>query len=264
MSEAEIRRDVAAEAPLCRLAALLDHDVPPWRSGEVPPLGHWLYFLPDARQASMGEDGHPLRTDAFVGEFPRRMWAGGRIRFEAPIPIGSGIERATRILASRRKSGRSGDMMLVTLEHRIRAGGVLAIVEEQDLVYRKAASPSAAPEPRIDAVEPPPASARIVTPDEVALFRFSALTFNAHRIHYDRTYARQREGYPDLVVHGPFLATLLVDRRLREEPGARLAAFSFRAERPAFCGDALALLREGDSLSVHTRGQVAMRAEAST
>ena len=264
MSDVAIRHDIAAEAPLRGLAALLDHEAPPWREGEVPPLGHWLYFLPDAPQSKMGTDGHPLRGDAYVQAFPRRMWAGGRIRFESPIPVGSRLERSSRTLASRRKTGRSGEMMLVTIEHRISANGILAVVEEQDLVYRGAASSAAPAEPPVGGGEAPPASARIFLPDEIALFRFSALTFNAHRIHYDRCYAREREGYPDLVVHGPLLATLLVDRRLRDEPGARLASFAFRAERPAFCGQELALLRDGDSLSVLVAGQVAMRAEAST
>jgi 3-methylfumaryl-CoA hydratase len=258
----ELRHDLASAAPLRGLAALLDHDRPPWREGEVPPLGHWLYFLPDASQSELGEDGHPRRTDPLVAEFPRRMWAGGRIAFPAPIPIGSALTRETRTLASERKSGRSGEMMLVTLEHRIVAGGELAIVEEQDLVYRQAAT-AARPVP-LPQTEVGPADdecMRTIVPDEAALFRYSALTFNAHRIHYDLPYAHEREGYPGLVVHGPLLATLLADHWLRGAPGARLSSFSFRAERPAFCGQPITLWRDRGLLSASAAGQVAMRAE---
>jgi len=259
----DIRADVATAAPIQGLAALLDHASPPWREGEVPPLGHWLYFLPAALQRDIGADGHPRRTDAFAEEFPRRMWAGGRVTFHAPVALGSALTRETRTIASQRKSGRSGEMVFVTLEHRIHAGDTLCIVEEQDIVYREAATAAATPAPAATEPVEIPSPARVLTPTEAMLFRYSALTFNAHRIHYDLPFAREVEGYPGLVVHGPLIATLLMDAWVRANPGTTPARFSFRAERPAFANQPLALACEGSTLTAYSGGSVAMRAEAS-
>ena len=230
---------IAAPEPLAGLAALLDHERSPWRAGEVPPLGHWLYFLPRVPQSQIGEDGHP-RTGGFLPPvpLPRRMWAGGGMTFHAPIAIGEPIERVSTIVDVVPKSGASGDMLFVTVGHRISTAAGLAIEERQDIVYRAPAEPGAAP-----AAPSPAALAR--TPGEVTeryradpvrLFRYSALTFNSHRIHYDRDYARDVEGYPDLVVHGPYQATLLIDLYLRRHRGARVRAFEFRGRAPLFDG----------------------------
>jgi 3-methylfumaryl-CoA hydratase len=223
--------DWTSSAPLAGLAALLDHEKSPWTTGEVPPLGHWLYFLPHARQSAIDIDGHPKRGDFLPPvPLPRRMWAGGEMVFHAPLPVGAPIERVSTIADVTAKTGSSGAMLFVTLRHAIFCSGALAIEERQDLVYR-GPDGTAAPAP---ATEAPKADAtRIVTPDPVALFRYSALTFNGHRIHYDRDYARS-EGYPGLVVHGPYAATLLVDHFLRETPDAVVKRFSFRARRPLF------------------------------
>jgi 3-methylfumaryl-CoA hydratase len=244
MSGDDVMRDVAEAGRFARLAALLDHDGAHWRDGVVPPLGHWLCFLPDARQADLGADGHPRRD----GAFPRRMWAGSRVRFAAPIPLGAMIERRTRTLKVEDKSGRSGAMQFVTLEHTVSVGGAAAVIEEQDLVYRAAAEPGVIAE-RV-ATDPGAADAvtRTVTADPAMLFRFSALTFNAHRIHYGRDYARGVEGYAGLVVHGPLLATLLMDLALRERPGFAPSAFEFRARSPLFDGEAITLGMTGDTL----------------
>ncbi|MDB5704456.1 MAG: hypothetical protein JWN66_1572 [Sphingomonas bacterium] len=223
--------DIASAAPLAGLAALLDYEAAPWND-EVPPLGHWLYFLPRARQSAIHADGHPKRGDFLPPvPLPRRMWAAGQVSFHAPLRVGSPIERVSTVSDVTAKTGASGEMLFVTLRHEIHSHGVLAIEERQDLVYRGA---GAAPTPTPTTEAPVADAARIVTPDPVALFRYSALTFNGHRIHYDRDYARDVEGYPGLVVHGPYAATLLVDHFLRETPGAQVTRFSFRARRPLF------------------------------
>ncbi|WP_235399211.1 FAS1-like dehydratase domain-containing protein [Sphingomonas sp. SRS2] len=227
----------AAPEPLAGLAALLDHDdASPWQAGEVPPLGHWLYFLPRARQSDIGEDGHP-RTGGFLPPvpLPRRMWAGGGVTFHAPIMIGEPIERVSTIVDVAAKSGASGDMVFVTVGHRISIRAGLAIEERQDIVYRAPADSSAAPPPPA-AAKAPGETAEPYHADPVRLFRYSALTFNSHRIHYDRDYARHVEGYPGLVVHGPYQATLLIDLYLRRHPGARARSFEFRARAPLFDG----------------------------
>lgn len=268
IGRSETRHDVAAAAPLAGLAALLDHD--PAAPVTVPPLGHWLYFLPDARQSAIGEDGHPRRNDASLlppVPLPRRMWAGGRIDFLAPIAVGAALVRTTTIDTIAAKRGASGDLLFVTLRHNIFADGIAAIREEQDLVYRAAATAASAP-PRIDPVEsePEPADAvRRVMPDPVILFRYSALTFNAHRIHYDRGYAQDVEGYGGLVVHGPLIATLLVDHALREMRGHTPRHFRFRAEAPLTDVSPfdLCMARQDDGVRLWSRdtaGRVTMRA----
>lgn len=242
--DADVSHDVAEPGRFDRLAALLDHDGGHWRAGEVPPLGHWLCFMPDARQAELGADGHPRRE----GAFPRRMWAGSRVQFLAPIPLGAAIERRTRTVKVEDKSGRSGAMQFVTLEHTISVGGEAAVIEEQDLVYRAAAEPGVIAERT--AIDPgaDDAVTRKIFTDPALLFRFSALTFNAHRIHYDRAYAREVEGYAGLVVHGPLLATLLMDLALRERPGFVPSAFEFRARSPLFDGEEITLGMTGNTL----------------
>ncbi|MFC3711551.1 MaoC family dehydratase N-terminal domain-containing protein [Sphingoaurantiacus capsulatus] len=223
---------IASPEPIAGLAALLDHGSPSWPEGTVPPLGHWLYFSPRTPQSQIGEDGHPLRGGFLPPvELPRRMWAGGAVKFLSPVAIGSELERVSTIEDVAAKTGASGDMVFVTVRHVIHADRVAAIEERQDLVYRDGGSAGAAPAP----AEPRAAdTSRTITPDPVMLFRYSALTFNGHRIHYDRDYARNIEGYPGLVVHGPYAATLLLDLFLREKPAARVTGFTFRAQRPLF------------------------------
>lgn len=259
-----IETDVAAHRQVRLLAALLDHATPPWRPGELPPLGHWLLFPPDARQSMIGADGHPARS--VEDGLPRRMWAGSRLAFLAPVPLGATITRETRILSDVEKTGKSGPMRFVTLRHRLAADGVPVIEEDQDIVYRAAASPDAPARPPApaDPLVPPPLS-RSVRADPAALFRFSALTFNAHRIHYDRDYAMQVEGYPALVVHGPYIATLLLDHYLRHRPAAAIGGFAFRAQRPIFDTEPFTLgltpdERGADLVAIDAAGGVAMQA----
>ena len=237
----EDETDLAARGPLDRLTDLLDHTAPPWPAGQAPPLAHWLYFLPRARQSGLGVDGHPLRGgDGLMPPvtLPRRMWAGSRLTFTGGIAIGAEIARRSTIADLQRKTGASGEMVFVTVRHEVSSGGAVRVVEEQDIVYREPPPPAVAGAPAPTADEPPatPVASRTLSADTVQLFRFSALTFNSHRIHYDRDYATREEGYPGLVVHGPYLATLLMDHFLRNRTGRAVTGFRFRARSPIFDG----------------------------
>jgi 3-methylfumaryl-CoA hydratase len=236
--------DTITAAPLSALAATLDRDDPlPVGGAELPPLWHWLYFLPHHRQHQIGPDGHP-RRGGFLPPvpLPRRMWAGGRFQWQLdnPLRVGDAIRRTSRIESISHKVGSSGDLLFVLVRHEVHNSTGLALTEEHDIVYRTAARPS-------DAVASPVASGekaawqRELLPDEVLLFRYSALTFNGHRIHYDRQYATDFEGYPGLVVHGPLIATLLLDLVRRQAPDARIQSFAFKAIRPTFDQHAMRL-----------------------
>lgn len=250
------------EREILGLARVLDHATPPWPVGIVPPLGHWLAFPPTARESDLGSDGHPVRDEH--PDLPRRMWAGSRVRFLADIPVGAPLERVTSVVSEIEKHGRSGRMVFVTLRHDIACGGEAVIAEEQDIVYRAMPEPGD-PLPAIVA-SPFRADAATVVADAAMLFRFSALTYNAHRIHYDLPYAREVECYPGLIVHGPLIATLLMDRLLRHRQRARLSSFTFRAVSPLFAGETidLALRLEADHATLTASGPrgVAVSAEA--
>jgi 3-methylfumaryl-CoA hydratase len=233
----ETLTDLVAPAPVRALTATLDRDDAnaPDRPGDaIPPLWHWLYFLPAHRQSEIGPDGH-ARRGGFVPPvpLPRRMWAGSQLQFHAPLRVGQEIERTSRIADVRLKEGRTGPLVFVNVDHEIRAGSQLAISERHDIVYREMPQPGE-PTP---AGTPAPEGAhwsRIIEPDDVLLFRYSALTFNGHRIHYDRRYVTEVEGYPGLIVHGPLIATLLLDLLRRQLPDAQVRTFSFRAFKPLF------------------------------
>jgi len=229
--------DLIAAAPLRGLAATLDRDDPPPAEGTpLPPLWHWAYFLPHARQSAIGPDGHP-RRGGFLPPvpLPRRMWAGGRLRWETanPLRVGDAARRDSRIVSVTHKAGRTGDLLFVLVEHTYSNAQGVALVEEHDIVYRAAPRPGDAAAPPV-AAEQGAAWQREIVPDDVLLFRYSALTFNGHRIHYDRRYVTEVEGYPGLIVHGPLIATLLLDLLRRQMPGATVASFTFKAVRPTF------------------------------
>jgi 3-methylfumaryl-CoA hydratase len=235
----ETVRDSVTPTPVAALMATLDHEPTPVESGmPLSPLWHWLYFLPRHRQSEIGPDGH-ARRGGFLPPvpLPRRLWAGSQFEFRAPIRVGDRIARTSTIADVASKTGRSGKLVFVKVRHDIRCNEAAdpAWVECHDIVYRGA--------PRTGDAEPSPQSAprdaawtRELVPDEVLLFRYSALTFNGHRIHYDRRYVTEVEGYPGLVVHGPLIATLLLELLHRNAPGAEVAAFAFRALRPTFDG----------------------------
>lgn len=238
LNKSETHGDDITAYPLNALAASLDRASP---DGVVPPLWNWLYFLPVAPMSEVGEDGHPKRG-GFLPPVPlsRRMWAGGRLTFHAPMRAGQHATRTSTIADIEDKTGRSGRLVFVTVRHRYEADGALCIEEEQEIVYRDAPQPGA-PAPKSVAAPEGETCARTLIADSLLLFRYSALTFNGHRIHYDLPYATQEEGYSGLVVHGPLIATLLVDLVHREWPGATLATFAFRAVRPTFAGQMFTL-----------------------
>jgi len=234
VGKTEVQPDIIVPMRAAALAAVLDDEHVPQPGEALPPLWHWIYFLSAARQSQLGPDGHP-RRGGFLPPVPlaRRMWAGGRFEFHRPLRIGAEARRASRVAAVTYKEGSTGPLVFVQVRHEISDAEGIVLTEEQDLVYREAPRPGetgAAPK------EPSGECAwrREIRPDPVLLFRYSALTFNGHRIHYDHPYATRVEGYPGLVVHGPLIATLLLDLLRRNLPAAAVARFRFRAVRPLF------------------------------
>ncbi len=243
----------------------------------MPLLWQWLYFLPHAAQSSLDVDGHPLRGGFMPPVMlPRRMFAGARVRVYRALRLGVPAVREGLISDVQEKTGRTGALAFVTVQYRFLQDGVLCLEEEQDIVYREAGAPVAPPVVRHWDEPPTDAMVRDVTADSRLLFRFSALTFNAHRIHYDREYAMQEEGYPGLVVHGPLSAMLLLqlaDQIEREraavavETARSVSAFSFRGVAPLFDVAPFRLIGTPADSSVSLEavgpdGTIALRAEA--
>jgi 3-methylfumaryl-CoA hydratase len=237
IGRAESVSDVVTPTPYAALAATLDRDPgrPP-AGTPLPALWHWLYFLPLHRRSEVGPDGHAKRGSFLPPvPLPRRMWAGSQLTFHRPLHVGDAMTRESTIENVTEKTGRTGPLVFVKVRHEIRtdASSDVALTEYHDIVYREAPKPDDSPVPPRSA----PATCdwdREWVPDDVLLFRYSALTFNGHRIHYDRRYVTGTEGYPGLIVHGPLIATLLLDS-LRDQRGeARVARFEFRAVRPLF------------------------------
>jgi len=228
----EVRCDTLSAAPVQALAASLNRG--PAALLTLPPLWHWLYFWPLAQQSELGVDGHPQRGGFLPPiPLPRRMWAGGRLRFARPLALGAEVTRRSTILKVEERDGRSGPLVFVTVQHEISDAHGVAIAEEQDIVYRDAPVPGApAPAPRLTSEAAD--FSRPVVPDPVLLFRYSALTFNGHRIHYDRPYAMNEEGYPGLVVHGPLTASLLMELLQQQCPDQLVRHFDFRGVAPLF------------------------------
>jgi 3-methylfumaryl-CoA hydratase len=235
VGKTETVSDRMTPVPIAALAATLDVDVPAAQPADaVPPLWHWLYFLPIHKRSELAVDGHAARGGFLPPiELPHRMWAGGRLEFNRPMRVGETYRRVSRIVDVQQKEGRSGTLVFVVVRHEISNAEGAVLVEQQDLVYRGGSMPGA----RAAVPQPAPADAaweRTIYPDNVLLFRYSALTFNGHRIHYDRRYATEVEGYPGLVVHGPLVATLLLDLLRRNLPGVEVRQFAFRAVSPLF------------------------------
>ncbi len=233
----EQQQDIVTAAPVAALRATLDYPESPLPVGTaLPPLWHWMYLLPKHRQSEIGPDGHAKRGSFLPPiALPRRMWAGSQFEFRTPIRVGDTIVRTSTIDDVVKKEGRTGQLVFVKVRHEVCVNGSSepALVEFHDIVYREAQ--------RSDDTPPAPQAApsdaqwrRQIVPDDVLLFRYSALTFNGHRIHYDRRYVTEVEGYPGLIVHGPLIATLLLDLVQRECPGAEVDSFRFRAVRPTF------------------------------
>ncbi len=228
----ETREDVITVAPLVALSGLLDRDDPaPMPGDAAPPLAHWLYFLPAYRISEAGPDGHALKGSFMPPvPLPRRMWAGSRLEFLRPLAVGAEVKRVSTIKDVTMKEGRSGALVFVTVRHEVSDAKGVVLTDEHDIVYRG--------ESALGAKDTPAPTGetwrRRIDPDPVLLFRYSAVTFNSHRIHYDQPYTTKVEGYPGLVVHGPLIATLLVDLLRRSQPGARLKSYDFRAMKPLF------------------------------
>ena len=231
-----VRTDWINPNRLAAWNATLDRDDPFPKEGEpVPPGFHWTLFTSSVRQSELGPDGHAKRGGFLPPvQLPRRMWAGSRLRFQQPLRVGERAEQVSVIERVEEKRGRAGTLVFVTLRHTVSGGNGLAIEDEQDLVYREAPNAEAPVAPAGEKTAPSGKWRRQITPDDVFLFRYSALTFNGHRIHYDRRYATSVEGYPGLVVHGPLLATLMLDLVRRELPEAVVERFQFKALRPTF------------------------------
>ena len=253
--------------PARALAAALDRSQTLGEGEALPPAWQWLYFLDSPAASATGQDGHPS-----LGEFlppaplPRRMWAAGAFEVKRPLCLGQTATKTTRIVSVDAKSGKTGNLVFVNLEHRIEQAGQLCVREDQNLVYRE--------QPTAPQLLPPGEAApqdvdwtRIITPDPVLLFRYSALTYNGHRIHYDRQYAVEREFYPALVVHGPLLASLVLELIAAQLPQEQVLEYRFRAVRPTFdthpfrvCGR-----RQGKTLQLWTQdheGMLCMTATA--
>jgi 3-methylfumaryl-CoA hydratase len=227
--------DLITAVPVQALAATLDLDNGPSLLDQpLRPCWHWLYFLPLHRQSLIGADGHPTRGGFLPPvPLPRRMWAGSQLTFEAPLRVGQAVSRTSRIGDVRLKEGRTGPLVFVQVHHEISASEQVCIRETQDIVYRDTPAPGEVP-PAGKAASTDAHWSRDIAPDDVLLFRYSALTFNGHRIHYDRRYVTGVEGYPGLVVHGPLIATLLLDLLAREMPAAQVKGFAFKAMKPIF------------------------------
>ncbi len=270
IGSAETLEDFAGTAPLRALAAALDRDDPPLKAGdEVPPCWHWLYFLPTPRQSHIGLDGHP-RRGGFLPPVPlaRRMWAGSRLRWHQALRVGHSYTRTSRITAIDSKMGQSGPLVFVRVHHEISGEDGIAVVEDQDIVYRD--------HPRAGEAPPAPVAApstcdwsRDLQVEPTLLFRYSALTLNGHRIHYDRPYATGEEGYPGLVVHGPLLATLLLELLRVHRPEALVREFTFRLAKPTFditpftlCGAMVEAQKAVNLWVRHGDGALAMNAVA--
>lgn len=261
LGRTETRAADAHPEPARLLQATLDRDIGGLEPGApLPLLWHWLYFPPLIRQSRLGEDGHTRDSSLLpvVPFLPRRMWAGSRLRSDAPLRIGDRVTRYSEVASLAPKIGSSGRLLFVTLRHTLAGSSGGSVIEEQDIVLREPAGRS--PSPPAPAAPVPFDVEHVVTPTPTLLFRFSALTFNAHRIHYDYPYATEVEGYEALVVHGPLMAVLMLDLVDRVRPGAFVSAFEFRAVNPAFVPHPLAVraqaIETGLTLRVVSAGRV--------
>ena len=237
IGKTEVATQCAELWPVCGLYAVLDKAPAPIIGDPLPPCGHWLYFTPMVGQSKIGFDGHPERGDFLPPiAVPRRMWAASDISFHAPIRLGDDLEKSARIADVSLKEGATGALVFVTVENEYRVAGMLALSEKQSLVYRDHPKPDEAPPPPRAA----PAEAEwseMIEPDPVMLFRYSAITFNGHRIHYDHPYVTGEEGYPNIIVQGQLIATLLLDTFATRNPDSEPKRFSFRAMKPLFSGE---------------------------
>jgi len=267
VGRSEVKVDVFEPERAIALLRALGDETHLMQGDELPSLFHWLYFWNAQSPLATGPDGHPKSNGILPPHpLPRRMWAGGRLTFLSPILVGDRVERHSEVTAIKARSGQTGKLVFITVTHRLSVQGRLHVLEEQDIVFR-AASTGTPLGASLTVSEPPEPNAtwhRQVTPDPVLLFRYSALTMNSHRIHYDEAYTREVEHYPGLVVQGPLQATLLA--QLCSINDRRLSQFNFRGLAPALEGSALHICGEADvegaQLWIEQNGTTSMSAEA--
>ncbi|RLA53268.1 MAG: acyl-CoA dehydrogenase [Gammaproteobacteria bacterium] len=263
----ETHEDVISLATAQAMAATLDWEALPQAGDELAKSWHWLHFLATARQSKIGRDGHPERGGFLPPvPLPRRMWASGQAAFHSPLHIGDNVRKVSTVKSVTHKQGGTGNLVFVVVEHEIYTGDTLAISDTQNLVYREDPDPNA-PSPKAMLPKDTAGFSREVNPDPVLLFRFSALTFNGHRIHYDRDYAMNEEGYTGLVVQGPLSASLLLDLVRTELPDVEVEHYDYRAVRPLIDGNPFQIqgCKTDDGLSlwvVDHEGAMTMQAKA--
>lgn len=258
----EVLTDVMDPARACALQVAMGRTPDIVTGSTLPPFFHQLYFWTPRPPGDLGRDGHPRVGGGLIPDLglPRRMWAGGRLEFGDPLRAGQPAERSSFLERAVRKTGRSGPLAFVTLRHEVRQDGRLCLSEWQDLVYREDPDPTAPP-PVPPSARDDETQVREMVYSSTLLFRYSALTFNGHRIHYDLDYARDVEGYGGLVVHGPLLAQQLI--LLAEEQMGPLASFAFRASSPLLHHETATLCRNGSDLWVRAPdGRQCMAASA--
>tara|TARA_R110001599_G_scaffold164233_1_gene353607 strand:+ start:52 stop:879 length:828 start_codon:yes stop_codon:yes gene_type:complete len=266
IGKSETRHDVITPGLLHRFCATINRPV----TEDIPQGLHWCLCLPDAPTAELGVDGHPAKGGFLPPiPLPRRMWASSSVSFDYPLQLGDQISRDSTIASIEEKSGKSGELVFVAIDHETCVGDRVAIRERQNIVYREPAK-TAAPADLASNETPDLESwdwQQKIIPSEPLLFRYSALTFNSHRIHYDRPYAMQEEGYPGLVVQGPLMATLLLNLAAKQLGANRLTNFSFRGQAPAFANTAIYLVgkQEGENITfavIGNDGKESMSAQA--
>jgi 3-methylfumaryl-CoA hydratase len=270
IGKSQTEHDTVTAAPLRMMRATLDMT---HVEDTLPPLWHWLYFLPSPQQSELGDDGHAKRGGFLPPvPLPRRMWAAGQFEFFHHLQLGDAITRTSTIDDVTVKHGRTGSLCFVKVRHEVSNQNELALQEFHDIVYRpQPVSPTSNASPQVIASlayeqAPVAAHTETIVPTDPLLFRYSALTFNGHRIHYDRKYVTEVEGYPGLIVHGPLMATLLAGLGQKLNPDSRIASFEFRALKPVFdlhpfeiCAGAL----ESDSMNLWVKdfeGHITMKA----
>ena len=260
IGRSEVRRQRLDIEALRRFAAAVGGDLDVERS--PPPLAHWAFFLETPTGADLGPDGHPRRGPGLLPPItlPRRMFASSTMHFGAPLRLDEEAQLTLTVADVLSRSGKTGDLVFVQVDRALTQNDQLCVSEQQTLVYRDASPPMASVEP---AATPGGTHDAVWTPTPTDLFRFSAVTFNAHRIHYDRAYAQEIEGYPDLVVQGPFTAVKLAALAQRKQPGRRLASFEFRASAPLFVGQPVSLTDfDGEVRAIRCDATLAMSARA--
>jgi 3-methylfumaryl-CoA hydratase len=234
-----LQEDFITVDVLNRMSLTLDYDLRFEPGSVVPKLWYWLFFLPHVKASDTGPDGHP-KTGGFIPSLEgldRRMWAGSRFWFHSDLIAGQKAEKKSVVKEVTFKEGRSGKLGFVLVEHQVSQNGKLVLTEEHDIVYKQAPKSNttiASINEGLKSYENKAQWSDMIRPNPVLLFKYSALTFNGHRIHYDRDFCREEFGFPGLVVHGPLIATLLIELVRKRLPSARISEYSFRAKGPIF------------------------------